>query len=320
MAYKVLLVLDGTYRFAEPAATQDFTYIALVGALTDAGVLVTKAHRDSDATADIQNFNFQTSVNLLDFDVLWLIGHHGRNMVGTSGTFNLDPPQLEAIARFMEAGGGVFATGDHDSIGADMCGSIPRIRAMRTWYGAGDLVSPMPAGFPRNFPATGTGRADTTQKNPGGDYDLDNNGTDDGFVWFENQSDPIPQPITPVSSPAHPILRKDGVDIVVYPDHMHEGNTLGEVMGFDYTQVLSINGTNFTEFPMVAGVRALPEVIATGQGRQQSSKNVFNTSGFLDPVTADPKTVNTLSVYDGRNSGVGRIVTGSSFHHYIDIT
>ncbi len=319
MAYKVLIVLDGTYRFAEPHDTQDFTYIALVGALTDAGVLVTKAHRETDVTADIQNFNFNSSVNLLDFDVLWMIGNRGRNITGTSGTFNLDPPQLAAIARFMEAGGGVFATGDHDSIGADMCGSIPRVRAMRCWYGSGDPVSPMPASFPRNFPALGTGRADTTQKNPGGDYDLDNNGTDDGFIWFENQSDPIPQPITPVSSPAHPILRKDGADIVVYPDHMHEGNTLGEVMGFDYTQVLPINGANFTEFPSVAGVRAMPEVIATGQVRQQSSKHVFDTAGFLDPAQADPKAVNTLSVYDGRNSGVGRIVTGSTFHHYIDI-
>ncbi len=320
MAYKVLLVLDGTYRFAEPHNTQDFTYLALVGALTDAGILVTKAHRETDVTADIQNFNFNgAGVNLLDYDVLWLIGHHGRNMFGNSGLFNLDPPQLAAIARFMAAGGGVFATGDHDSIGSDMCGSIPRVRAMRTWYGAGDPVSPMPASFPRNFPATGVGRADTTQKNPGGDYDLDNNGSDDGFVWFENQSDPVPQPITPVSSPAHPILRKGSADIVIYPDHMHEGNTLGEVPGFDYTQVLSIDGSSFTEFPSVAGVRALPKVIATGQGQHQSSKNVFNTGGFLDPASADAKTVNTLSVYDGRESGVGRIVTGSTFHHYIDI-
>src|SRR5207248_5278140 len=30
-------------------------------------------------------------------------------------------------------------------------------------------------------------------------------------------------------------------------------------------------------------------------------------------------TVNTLSVYDGRVAGVGRIVTGSTCHHYIDI-
>lgn len=320
MAYKVLLVLDGTYRFAEPHDTPDFTFTTLVSALTAAGIQVTKAHREADATADIQNFSFSgPGVNLLDYDVLWLIGYRGRNISGTSGAFNLDPPQLAAIARFMDAGGGVFATGDHDSIGADMCGSIPRVRAMRCWYGPGDPISPMPASFPRNFPALGTGRADTTQKNPGGDYDLDNNGTDDGFIWFENQSDSIPQPITPVSSPAHPILRKNGADIVVYPDHMHEGNTLGKVMGYDYTQVLSINGSSVTEFPSVAGTRAMPAVIATGQVLHQSSKHVYDTAGFLDPAQADPKSVNTLSVYDGRNSGVGRIVTGSTFHHYIDI-
>ena len=315
---KVLIVLDGTYRFAEPAATTDFTYTALVAALVGAGHQVTKAHRGADTTANIQSFNFATSGDLLQFDVLWLIGFVGRNVSGSSGIQNLQPPELAALGRFMAAGGGVFATGDHDSIGADMSGSIPRVRAMRAWYGAGDGVSPMPAAFPRNFPPFSVDRADTTRQNLQGDYDRDDDGTDEAFVWFENQSDSIPQPITPTSSPAHPILRRNGSDIIVYPDHMHEGQTLGEVMGYDYTQTLTFNGESFVEFPDIAGHRELPNVIATGHTVQLASRNAdFDSS--LDSAISSAKTVNTLSVYEGRVAGVGRIVTGSTFHHYVDI-
>lgn len=318
---KVLMVLDSDYRFNEPAAATDFTFTTLVSSLTAAGMSVTKAHRESDGTADISSFHFVNSVNLLDFDVLWLIGLHGRNEVNStnsSGTNAISEPERLAIANFMAAGGGVFATGDHDSIGADMCGKILRVRAMRCWFGEGDGASPMPASFPRNFPVVGTGRADTVRKNPAGDYDLDNDGTDDGFIWFENQSDSVPQPITPTTSPAHPILRRNGADITVFPDHMHEGNTLGEVSTYDYTQVLPVNGQNFQEFPEVAGHRELPMVIATGQSVAQSSRRADGDTP-VDTAVAIAKTVNTLSVYEGRTVGLGRIVTGSTFHHYIDI-
>jgi hypothetical protein len=319
MPTKVLIVIDDDFRFNEPAApgSADFTFTTLVSALTDAGMQVTKAHLADDATADIPNFKFKTSVNLLDFDVVWLIGHDGRNDLNSSGDSQpvIIAEERQTIARYMAAGGGVFATGDHDSIGSVMCGNLPRVRAMRSWYGVNDSTSPMPAGFPRNFPVITTGRADTTQHNPGGDY-----GGDTTFVWFENQSDIVPQPITPTSSPAHPILRENGADVVIYPDHMHEGNTLGEVMGYDYTQSLDINGEPFPEFPLVAGNREMPKVIATGQTNALASKYV-TTGAFVgsDSGASAPKTVNSLSVYDGRVAGVGRIVTGSTFHHYIDI-
>src|SRR5690349_16064670 len=164
MPLKVLVVIDNDFRFAEPSApgSHDFTFTTLVSALTSAGMLVTKAHLGTDGTADIQNFKFKTSVNLLDFDVIWMIGHDGRNdlnSMGTSPDF-LIPEERQAIARYMAAGGGVFATGDHDSIGSVMCGNLPRVRAMRSWYGENDAKSPMPSGFPHNFPVITVGRAD----------------------------------------------------------------------------------------------------------------------------------------------------------------
>lgn len=320
MVTKVLVVLDGSYRFTvEAPDARDFTYTALVNALTGAGFEVTRAHREIDASPGVlTGFNFAgAGVDLLVFDVIWLIGFRGRNVDGVSGSFALPPVEIAAIARFMDAGGGVFATGDHDGIGADLCGHIPRVRAARCWYGAGDNQSPMPAGFPRNFHPLGSIRADTTQANPASDYSE----FPAPFVWFENQSDSVPQPITPVSSPAHPILRRGDRDIVIYPDHMHEGQTLGEVPGYDYGQTLSFNGESFVEFPsVVPGDQPRPEVIATGQVLEHANRSA--ESGLFtggDAGIAAAKTVNTLSVYDGRRAGVGRIVTGATFHHYVDI-
>ncbi|RKG64966.1 hypothetical protein D7V80_24905 [Corallococcus sp. CA054B] len=314
---RVLIVLDGGFRFSEATGTPDFTFTTLVDALVGVGHQVTKAHRQMDGSANISKFNFETSANLLDYDVIWLIGYEGRNSITSSGSSNLGIGDIEvaAISRFMAAGGGVFATGDHDSIGAEMSGRIPRVRAMRSWYGANDPASPMPTPFPRNFPSITGARADTTQRNPAGDY-----GADTTFVWSENQSDSVPQPITPKTSPAHPILRRHGSDITLYPDHMHEGSTLGEVLGYDYALSLSFAGESFTEFPAIAGHRETPKVIATGKTVPYASRSV-NGGGFVgnNSEASGPKEVNTLSVYDGREAGVGRIVTGATFHHYVDI-
>ena len=102
---------------------------------------------------------------------------------------------------------------------------------------------------------------------------------------------------------------------------MHEGQTLGDLMmGYDYDQSITLDGESFVEFPLVAGSRELPEVIATGQTVTLASKYA-GTGAFVgsNSETSGSKPVNTLSVYDGRSAGVGRIVTGSTFHHYVDI-
>lgn len=323
MATKVLIVLDGDYRFVTGTPSlPDFTYVTLVDALNAAGMTVTKAHRQSDPDATLTGFDFSTH-DLRQYDVIWLLGHEGRNAPPGSGSpspMGLSDPQVAALARFMKAGGGVFATGDHDSIGCVMCGKIPRVRAMRAWYGAGDATSPMPAGFPRNNPVTSANRADTTQRNPGSDY-----GGDADLVWFENQSDSLPQPIAPETVPSHAILRRGGADITVYPDHMHEGKTLGEVtmmtesFDYDYTQTLNFDGTDFEEFPPIGVAREKPKVIASGQSLAHKSSFAKDSSSVIDPALATARKINTLSVYEGRNAGVGRIVTGSTFHHYVDI-
>lgn len=335
MATTVLIVLDGGYRFGSGAmppseSDVDFTYSTLVGTLEGAGMAVTKAHRqlDSTATAGWTSFRFDAvpaGHSLLEFDAIWLIGLQGRNVQlpnsSASGANALDEPQLKEIARYMDAGGGVFATGDHDSIGADMCGRIPRVRAMRAWYGEGDSFPDIPANLPRNNPRSGPTRADTTRRNPAGQYDAASNpnGATD-HVWFENQSDSIPQPIVPATSPAHPILRRNGNDIEFYPDHMHEGKCLGGDLGsYDYGQTLTFDGESFLEFPTIDSPQERPEIIASGSTQTFVSRNAVSGTLVEGAAAANAESIPTLSVYDGRAVGVGRVVTGSTFHHYVDI-
>ena len=239
---KVLILLDGFYRFgASGGGAADFTFVRLVEILNNAGMTVTKAHRDGDASADIDNVTLATApvpgdssvINLRDFDVVWMFGAHGQD---ADGSRNLTSAEVAAVEAFMDAGGGVFATGDHESIGAYMCGRIPRVRLMRAWYGNGPLGNNSPMlsvpCFPRNFYQNDAGRADTLRRNPAGTYPTANR------VWFENQSDSIPQPLSPTTAPAHSILRHEGRELQDYADHMHEGHTLGadDLEGiFDYT-------------------------------------------------------------------------------------
>ena len=61
-------------------------------------------------------------------------------ILSISGEFGLkltsEPGALDAVTKFMQLGGGVFATGDHADLGAGMCMDIPRVRSMRFWRAA----------------------------------------------------------------------------------------------------------------------------------------------------------------------------------------
>ena len=347
MPIKILMVIDDDFRYAPGASpppdspsSVDFTYTALTAALANAGFEVTKAnrHADNTATPGFAPFAFDAlppGRSLLEFDLIWMIGLAGRNVEDDAASIagGLGPSQLNKIAAYMEAGGGVFATGDHDSVGCNMGGWIPRVRVMRTWYGATDTKSPFGGGRPaelNNFSRSDGGRADTVYKKmmgdvPPGQYPSFGDGHDN-YVWFENQSDHFPQKITPIpANPAHPILRHDGHDVTVYPDHMHEGNTIGELPSgvFNYMTTMSPYGdTAQLEFRKIGTTHEKPKVIATGKATKLASRYAVDTNTIpllLATESATEKTVNTLSVYDGRNVGVGRIVTGSTFHHYVDI-
>jgi len=117
---------------------------------------VTKAHRDTDVNgaADVENFKFD-AVDLSVYDEIWLFG-----VADTGGTANpMTDSELAALTKFMNGGGGVFATGDHADLGVELNGRLPRVRSMRKWW----FPNPGPNGEPVAPPPLGSTRIETTQ-------------------------------------------------------------------------------------------------------------------------------------------------------------
>jgi hypothetical protein len=338
-AINVLVVGDGPFMTHTPpslgisfAPSQDgtddtFTVSEFVYLLRDnpvPSISVDTAHRRQDANATFQNFNFATSVDLSNYDVIWLFGYEGWNY-GYYGSAITDAEVL-AINQFMDGGGGVFATGDHSGMGSYMCGRIPRVGSMRKWFGQ---AMDIPPGYPAtglNFAGTTVstvnwpgisdataGRADTLRQNPTID-------TPAAFQ-FDDQSDDIPQTLNFPPGPVHSILQGPNGTISSFPDHMHEGEVVTPV---NLGEVLTIGGQSVTEYPTLNGYQPAPAVIATGNilpGHttkvDQATCDQSNFTGDTVPTVAN--TIGTICVYDGRGAGVGRIVTDSSFHHYLDL-
>ncbi len=281
-------------------------------------------------------------LDLTVYDEIWLFGDEGYDggtpigpvpAPGTAEPGRLSDSELAKITAFMNAGGGIFAVGDHDGLGAGMSGFIPRVRYMRKWFQMGDPSSGLPPLWVGNWPGGGGTRVDTLQKGA----------TDVGNVFFfDDQSDDLPQPLT-VLVPSHPVVQGATGVLTVYPDHMHEGEViaptgamLAQTSGNDAT--LSFAGPNFTEFPAIGTYQAPPAVLATSvvgtgvplQGHETEvppgapedlpceNKN-FSADSSVCNVRSGNNANNTLAAYDGHTVNVGRIVTDSSFHHFLDL-
>lgn len=296
---KILIVTDGTASFG----VADFGLRALLGILAVppnpwVRFVVTKAHRGFDLNAHISEFRFDT-IDLSGYDQMWLFG------VDRAGK-EISESELRAIAEFMDNGGGVFATGDHEDLGVAMCGRIPRVRSMRKWY----WPKPGPNGEPVAPKVDGPDRHDTLSV-----------GNDAG-VQFDDQSDDIPQRITPrlYSSEAwnpyfhrcyvHPLLCGPRGAIQVLPDHPHEGECYEPS---DLSASFTFDGYTTTEYPAGAASEVIrPEVIAwsTIRGGRTSS----DVKGFLNP-----RRFGAIGAYDGHRAGVGRVSVDATWHHFFDV-
>lgn len=246
---------------------------------------VTKAHRQASATADLPNFRFDTH-DLSAYSQVWLFGI-------TTTQDSLSAGELKALSQFMDAGGGVFATGDHQDLGRPLCGEVPRVRSMRRWH----WPNAGPNGEPVAPDQSGTERHDTVMHLSAGG----------------NQSDAVPQPIRPrfysrhagfglvpkVARFPHPVLCGPAGVIDLLPDHMHEGRC--EVPS-DLSRTFTFAGYTTTEYPTVNGHQPQPEVIAWATTR--------NTDGAEFGV---------LGAYDGHHAGVGRVVVDATWHHWFNI-
>lgn len=275
---RILLVTDGlNYNPAD-----DFGLSRFVDELNkiSPAPIITKANRFGDPTADRQNFVFDNTVTTANFDQVWLFG--------ISSAPVLSDAQLQVLTNFMVAGGGVFATGDHETLGFAMCGELYRVRKMRDWSGI-----PM-------F----NNRIDTVT-NPG----------PDNLAQFHDQSDEYPQRIFPhyygsgSSWSPHPLLRSPMGDIDVMPDHPHESVCL---VGPNLAANYNMHGINRVEFPAFNGTPLAPEVIATSV-----SAGRFLTDIQKPPTT--PRCFGSISVWDGHKVNQGRIVCDSTWHHFVNI-
>lgn len=286
----VLIVCDGglNYGTGDFGLSEFLTAFNQLEATTWVDYQVTLAHRGGITNSlnpvvvnHISNFNFETSVTLNEFDQVWLFG------ISSGGT--ITPNEKNAIAAYMNGGGGLFATGDHGRLGNTMCGDIIRVKDMRYWDN-----TPSPANDVNEVSMSGRRRNDTNRPAVG----------DATSIWFDNQSDEIPQSIAVRTFGAgvpHPILsisknlKASGI-IDVMPDHPHEGECAPE--------------TSFT----VNGVTIPTQIVATSFVLGGST-----IGGGIGKALTDPHCFPSIAVWDGRPANHGRIVVDSTWHHFVNI-
>jgi hypothetical protein len=223
------------------------------------------------------------TVTTANYDQIWLFGATG---------LALTDAEVRAIANFMDAGGGLFATGDHATLGRALCGDLPRVRKMRDW---------------QNVPME-IERIDTVT-NPGPDH----------LTQFDDQSDDLPQRIFPHyygaggSWSVHALLRSPLGDIDVLPDHPHESVCF---VGANLAQRYTLHGLDLDEFPVVGGAPLAPEVVAWSV----SAGRYLNPPGTIvgKPPTT-PRIFGAVSAWDGHRVQRGRVVCDATWHHFINI-
>jgi hypothetical protein len=335
---KILLVTDdqGGYQRSNSSAHQ-FHLGEFVQVLNDTTwdgftIQITRAYRGANPTpstpqathpigADLYDFRFSpTSLAGFDMAFFFSIATKGEDPVSD----DLDrQSEAAAVAAFMEAGGGFFAAGDHEDLGASINQHIPRVRSMRRWA----YPSTGPHAGPVAPSGTGANRHDTLQS--GSDT-----GTHSGATYpfqFNDQSDDLPQPIIPKTyvvtksklfqtTLPHPLLCCPLGRIAVLPDHMHEGWC--EVPS-DLTRDEDLPGrAGKKEYPTGDdGVQVAPEVIANATVLLHATLNQeFGGSLAISPLTTGaPYSFGVIAAYDGHRANIGRVVVDATWHHFVNI-
>ena len=294
---RILLVTDSFLYFSdENFGLSDFVNILETTVHASANLIVSRAHRGDPGNERLngadKDFIFSDG-SLSNIDVVFMFAA-GR------GSPLLSPPELKALATFMDSGGGVFATGDHDWLGRAMCGDLIRVRSMRKWF----YPSAGPFGEPVAPDGNNAERHDTNR--PGSD----------GSFSFNDQSDDIPQTISPVyenvsifAKEPHPILCGNNGVLKYLPDHPHEGEC---IVPWEVDRIFTYDSEDFEEYRVdVNGMRPLPKVIATATmlpGAETSTK---------PPIAGG--TFGVMSAYDGHLVEVGRVHCDATWHHFINI-
>lgn len=252
----------------------------------------------------IQNFRFDNPDHFSadKFDVVFLFGITSNYASSLRNGGTLEDTEIAALNAFQDGDGGLFATGDHGRLGWALCSRVARARDMRYWD---------------NYPNSANS---TNEVSMGGPRRNDTNVFRNGSNIFNDQSDDVPQTITPriyqrsnalfrVRYP-HPLLCGPNGIIRVMPDHPHEGeckipDSLGET--------ITVGASNAPEYPNATGggARPVPEIISWNRvaaGRVSGSKDSTVAHSFPG-----------ICAYDGHRAGVGRVVTDATWHHFVNV-
>lgn len=295
---RILVVTDNlSYGAGSAFGLTQFVNTLKASTIHGMAPIVTTASRYVVAGGDISNFDFTNNANGLTkarYDVLFLLGFDGE------GSNELAGAQLDAVEKFMQDGGGVFATGDHQTLGAALSGNIPRVRGMRKWKAAD--APPHISNAARH--STNLSGPDETEE-------------------FNDQSNAEPQRLylnyrtsaggsQNINRPAHPLMQMIAPRKVleVFPDHPHEGECrLPAALNGTFT----VGGATVPEWPKnAAGGDVWPEIVAY---------SVSHGDGFAGGSKAAlvPKLFGAVAAYDGHLANVGRVVTDATWHHFVNI-
>ncbi len=313
---RLLLVADGGLDFSEA----DFGLSTFVRSLLDmpgrhARFQITLAHINNVADSQlmggeprianrIKSFKFDNGAHFGTgmYDAVFLFGIATSYSRGNGyPSDRLSDNELRVLTQYMNAGGGLFATGDHGMLGRALCHAIPRARGMRLWQSTSAQNSEDQVSM------SGRRRNDTNRPPAGGSS-------------FGDQSDDVPQTVQPrlyrrqsglfrYSFP-HPLLCGPNGMIRVMPDHPHEGECVEPAAT---SATLNFGGALGPEYPNAVdgGPRPLPEVIS------YSTVLSGTRSGSKDPTLA--QSFGGICAYDGHRAGIGRVVTDATWHHFVNV-
>ena len=319
----VLVVVDRRIEYGENGSFGVGRFIRLLRETRIAGIrfkvdIATRPAHVRPTTPEVakyKDFKFDSENDdgelvLNNYHELFIFASERENdpMIGSN--------ELTVLHSWMSQGGGLFATGDHEDLGAAMCSTIPRVGTMRKWTNDD--------GVPSRFGST---RIETVQ--PANESQAAGMGIiGRGGGGSPEQEDSIPQPIQWVSfrtrtlnnftsrsviGEPHPILCHPNLGVIdVMPDHAHEGCCF-DTEEIKYDAKLKFSGNEYDEYPTFEGFQPKPRIIATGSvvARNNYGKGIV-----------DQRTFPMISVYDGReknSSGTGRVVVDSTWHHWFNL-
>lgn len=258
-------------------------------------------HRDLVTGAAVKGANRLTVELLKQFDEIWVFGFLQTNTIATSEN-ELGNDEVFNLRAWMNAGGGVFVTGDHANpdprldprdernkdpetylnLGRALGYRIPRAGQLRVWEGP-------PTSVVKDIKLEDRDNYNTLVGQPVTDLDqadyLQTDGTAQELILNER---PFPHRLFWWYLDKNECI----VPITKFPDHMHEGKL----------QIpTALNGDWTAPVPF-------PEVVAYGRDNRPFRKE---------------RTYPLVIAYDGNlicdaTARVGRIVADSSFHHYVN--